>query len=347
MCLECCRRRLPELIAHCEREGMRLRRGRILVCCVAHGDHSHLRFRARGNSQIHSPWFQMPASLAVLLQVLPPAKFSIHLHDPWDQDPVEPKGLDSATKTALTTHRHTFARLRLDDTCPICLDIVPPYNVKPAVVASSEGSSGGGDAGGTTTLPCGHAFHDGCCGEWFSRSKKCPTCRFELTVASIEAAAARVKCLETSGEYEECEKGLGWLVAETTKAGGLAQKQAVDDDVRVQWGEEDEEVEETEDEEDFDERGWRLGGLVGMARQRGRFSFPNLSSPFRRTTPVSPSSSSQRRATLSAMFRHGRHSRQPVEVGEDEPPPLEEVPQPSDMVPQPHVLENISQTSSE
>jgi len=263
-------------------------------------DHSHLRFRARGNAQIHSPWFQMPASLQILLQVLPINKFSIHIHEPWEHNAVEPKGLDTATKLALSTHRHLFSRLRLDDLCPICLDIVPPHVENNLVDVESEGG-GGGEVGGSTTLPCGHCFHDTCCGEWFSRSERCPTCRFELTEPSIEAAAARIKCIDASGEYEACDKGIGWLVAETTKAGGLAAKEAalVDEEEgggRVIWG--DEEGGDTEEEEDDD----------STTTSMFNFRLPSFRGPsFRRSTPVSPSAPSNRRAMLSAMFRHGRH----------------------------------------
>uniref|UniRef100_A0A7S2WGZ8 RING-type domain-containing protein n=2 Tax=Rhizochromulina marina TaxID=1034831 RepID=A0A7S2WGZ8_9STRA len=39
------------------------------------------------------------------------------------------------------------------------------------------------------TLPCGHTFHRECLGQWLLRSRSCPTCRFDLTEASVHKAA--------------------------------------------------------------------------------------------------------------------------------------------------------------
>lgn len=251
----------------------------------------------------------MPAALPVLLQVLPSSKFSLHLHEPWENDEAEAKGLDAASKEALATHKHIFVKLRLDDTCPICLDCVPIISVETAKQSAVvDNGSGGGEIPGSTTLPCGHAFHDSCCGEWFSRSKKCPTCRFELTAPSIEAAAARVRCLEASGEYQQCDKGLGWLRTETTKAGGLAlaaaaaAAAATPNNSALSWGEEDEEMEE---DEEGDEVRYSFSLTHAAASLIPRL--PSLSS-FRwsNSSPVSPIPR-QSSSILATMFRHGRH----------------------------------------
>jgi hypothetical protein len=75
-----------------------------------------------------------------------------------------------------------------------------PREVGAASPVSFTGAPGAqGEAGALTTLPCGHSFHDACLGQWFARSRKCPNCRFEVTVASIEGAAARARSHRPNG----------------------------------------------------------------------------------------------------------------------------------------------------
>ena len=241
-------------------------------------------------------WYQMPAALGVMMNLLPPEKYRVHLHTAWqDEHAPEVTGLEAKAKLALHQHAEAFAHLRRDETCPICLEALPLANAStktlpceesvggvdvvdsthadvstthaagerfrdddtsvdtlveeeekadtPTSAAKAEGnliadastppsqesdsasppkrssltmtsySSVSHDnngnksidsAVGFVTLPCGHAFHTGCCSEWFARSTKCPSCRLVLTTAHVDGAAARLKCLLL--EQKNCSK---------------------------------------------------------------------------------------------------------------------------------------------
>ncbi|XP_004978363.1 E3 ubiquitin-protein ligase RNF181 [Setaria italica] len=68
------------------------------------------------------------------------------------------------------------------------------------VAASGEESGDGGSAcavcleayaagDALRTMPCAHAFHEGCIVEWLSVSPLCPLCRFKLPTQAEEDAA--------------------------------------------------------------------------------------------------------------------------------------------------------------
>jgi hypothetical protein len=295
----------------------------------------------------NSPWYQMPAALAELQQVLPPSRFQVHAHTPW---PTEDdlladgsssgaaRGLEEEAQAKLNEHKGIFSALRLDDTCPICLERVvkevtaaavpkhlkattcaegsgdgslsavfsptgfgegalkcPPCgegeesvmvhendpiswipqeqggesvgrtadddsntNTISSTISCSDkstatklngahgfgGASASGDdsvvlvaaqgsvlaaaavaavAEGCTTLPCGHGFHDACCKEWFNRSSKCPTCRFQLSNASIDGALKLVHCVVAS----ECKAAAKATAAAAAAAAEAAEASAV------------------------------------------------------------------------------------------------------------------------
>ena len=72
-------------------------------------------------------WYQMPAALDVMMTLLPSDKYRVHVHTPWqDEHAPEVTGLDAKAKLALDQHAEAFAHLRRDDTCPICLEALPP-----------------------------------------------------------------------------------------------------------------------------------------------------------------------------------------------------------------------------
>ena len=73
------------------------------MCVVTHADHCHIRFRGRrGGTRGHSVWYQMPAALGVMMNLLPPEKYRVHLHTAWqDEHAPEVTGLEAKAKLAL------------------------------------------------------------------------------------------------------------------------------------------------------------------------------------------------------------------------------------------------------
>ena len=264
-----------------------------------------MRFRGRPRSGQSSQWYQMPAPVSVLQQVLVPSRYQVHVHDPWeDTSNQSPRGLEKDCKDAILQHQSTFVKLCMDDTCPICLDKVElPATGCESVYAQKNRADElptNDENPATITLPCGHCFHEGCCDEWFTRSRKCPTCRFEVvSVAAVLAAAARVEEIVeldasvTSGtgiighkngmvkrsnqddqsfEQKECnglhENGLGWLVAEATKAAkeaSLLDNTGNDNDANI-----DDDDEERTDEEDVEDDGHGDEIVERLIRSRRR-----------------------------------------------------------------------------
>lgn len=72
-------------------------------------------------------------------------------------------------------------------TCAVCADDLDPAA---CLRAGGTGSNSyGNNEGDVWCLPCGHVYHfESCILQWFQRSRHCPTCRFEVTSESIDAA---------------------------------------------------------------------------------------------------------------------------------------------------------------
>lgn len=195
----------------------------------------------------------MPAHMSIVQDVLASNKFEVHEHRTWIDAEAGTKGVSPAAAAALRAHRAVFSKLRIDDQCPICFDslcegspvcgknphdafriepveqnmpLSPIGGAEEAAVTGAVAEAGNeamlAEAKEAMVLPCGHSFHGSCGREWFLRSKCCPSCRFELTEASVNGAARR--CAQAL--LEACDHPKSWLTAEATKAGAEAQRAA-------------------------------------------------------------------------------------------------------------------------
>lgn len=219
------------------------------VCVVSHAYHSHMRFATDDNA---GRWHSLPYGLGVLLAALAVPGFdgrtySVHRHSESTMFPTKAsRGIGRLEMRALEGGSLcggllTALRRPDQDTCGICLDAMEgavrtnsnAHSHSSSVVAetdsktSEEGEGKGATAAvlpNVVTLPCGHAYHHGCCAEWFNVSVECPTCRGVVDIQTLDDAQMRgsevLHALEEENKTLENKTLSKQTSAEATKGAG-------------------------------------------------------------------------------------------------------------------------------
>jgi hypothetical protein len=92
-------------------------------------------------------------------------------------DPVPVVPTTEQVRAATETHVNV-----VDETCAICQETVECA---------------------TRIRQCGHCFHSGCIGEWFSMNPRCPVCRHDIRSASRYPTPPRTRERATYSQYPD------------------------------------------------------------------------------------------------------------------------------------------------
>jgi hypothetical protein len=161
--------------------------GHLSVCVLDHDAHVHIRFNRPGDQT--DDWHQIQCSLAQVRRLLP-AQTAVHVHTREQEKRggtpataavmrllekrVQRREAAAKAPSASLASAAAFDDEQEDHMCSICHD---------QMAVGEE----------LLPLPCGHAFHFSCAGEWLTHADTCPTCRFQLTEASAAGASAASK----------------------------------------------------------------------------------------------------------------------------------------------------------